>query len=327
MILQILLPVLGLATLALLSWALPAALVLGVLPYLALAVFLGGTLLQVVRWARCPVPFPIPTTCGQQRSLPWIRSAPWDNPSTRWGVWGRMALEILLFRSLLRNVGPTRDREGRLAWTPRWGLWLGALAFHGALAVVVLRHLRLFEPFPSLLVRALQAVDGFLAVGHPTVQLTTVILPLALLYLAGRRLLSPQLRYLSLASDWLPLALVLAIASTGILLRHWVRTDLVAVREWTLSLVAFQPSLPPDPGWLLPVHVGLVCALGILFPFTKLVHAAGIFLSPTRNLANTSRQVRHVNPWGTPARYRTYAEYEDEFRDRMRAAGLPLERP
>ena len=44
-----------------------------VVPGIAFAVFLAGILYRVVRWARAPVPFRIPTTCGQEKSLPWVK--------------------------------------------------------------------------------------------------------------------------------------------------------------------------------------------------------------------------------------------------------------
>ena len=53
---------------------------------------------------------------------------------------------------------------------------------------------------------------------------------------------------------------------------------------------------------------------------------AGVFMSPTRNLTANTREVRHVNPWNHPVPVHTYQEYEDEFRERMRDAGLPLEK-
>ena len=56
------------------------------------------------------------------------------------------------------------------------------------------------------------------------------------------------------------------------------------------------------------------------------MHMGGVFLSPTRNLANNSRMRRHVNPWNYPVKVHTYEEWEEEFRDKMKAAGLPLER-
>jgi len=42
--------------------------------------------------------------------------------------------------------------------------------------------------------------------------------------------------------------------------------------------------------------------------------------------SDNSRAVRHVNPWDYPVKVHTYEEYEDEFRDVMRAAGLPLDK-
>ena len=73
-------------------------------------------------------------------------------------------------------------------------------------------------------------------------------------------------------------------------------------------------------------HLFLVCVLLAYFPFSKLMHMAGVFLSPTRNLANNNRAVRHVNPWDYPVKVHTYEEYEDEFRDKMKAAGIPVEK-
>ena len=68
------------------------------------------------------------------------------------------------------------------------------------------------------------------------------------------------------------------------------------------------------------------CALIAYLPFSKLVHMGGVFLSPTRNLANNNRMKRHVNPWNAPVAVHTYQEWEDEFRDKLTACGLPLER-
>ncbi len=33
-----------------------------------------------------------------------------------------------------------------------------------------------------------------------------------------------------------------------------------------------------------------------------------------------------MNPWNPPKKYRTYAEYEDEFRELMEEAGLPVDK-
>lgn len=75
-----------------------------ILPYVALLLFLVGIIARIVRWGRSPVPFRITTTCGQEKSLPWIRQNKLDNPSSALGAFGRMLLEVLFFRSLFRNT-------------------------------------------------------------------------------------------------------------------------------------------------------------------------------------------------------------------------------
>ena len=127
-----------------------------VLPYAAVLAFLGGITWRVLSWARSPVPFNITTTCGQQYSLPWIRSSRLGNPHTRWGVVGRLLFEMLAFRSLLRNVKQEWvEGEGeapRLVFKASLGLWLGALVFHYSLLMVLLHHARFFlDPVPGWL--------------------------------------------------------------------------------------------------------------------------------------------------------------------------------
>ena len=134
-----------------------------VFPYLAVITFICGVIYKVMGWARSAVPFRIPTTCGQQKSLPWIKPAIFDNPTSKGAVIIRMLLEILLFRSLFRNTR-MKLKEGKLSYNLEIFLWLGALAFHWAFFVVIVRHLRLFtEPVPFF-VTLLEKVDGFFRV-------------------------------------------------------------------------------------------------------------------------------------------------------------------
>ena len=93
-----------------------------------------------------------------------------------------------------------------------------------------------------------------------------------------------------------------------------------------VGLVSLQPAVPATINALFFGHLFLVCVLLAYFPFGKLLHAPGVFLSPTRNLANNNRMVRHVNPWDYPVKVHTYEEYEDELRDKMKAAGVPVEK-
>ncbi|MCP4569371.1 MAG: respiratory nitrate reductase subunit gamma, partial [FCB group bacterium] len=113
---------------------------------------------------------------------------------------------------------------------------------------------------------------------------------------------------------------------TGILMRHFLKIDIVAVKQLGTGLLSFSPVVPENIGLLFFIHLFLVCTLIAYFPFSKLMHMAGVFMSPTRNLANTNRMRRHINPWDHPVKVHTYEEWEDEFRDKMKDCGLPLEK-
>jgi len=93
-----------------------------------------------------------------------------------------------------------------------------------------------------------------------------------------------------------------------------------------MGLVSLQPTIPDGVGTLFFVHLFLVCILFAYFPFSKLMHFGGVFMSPTRNLINNNRAKRHVNPWNYPVKVHSYEAYENEFRDRMIEAGLPVDK-
>jgi len=296
-----------------------------IVPYIALVVFIIGFIYRVITWAKSPVPFHIPTVCGQQKTLPWIRQDKIESPSTTLGVAGRMALEVLLFRSLFRN-DTARLVGGRKA-VYRWHglLWLGGLVFHWSLLVILLRHLKLFvEPVPGCIV-FLQDLDGLFQISTPTILLTDLLILASLFYLLLRRILDPQIRYISLLADYFPLVLIMGIAFSGILMRYFYRVDLLEIKRFALAIVNLSPVVPKDAGMIFYVHLFLVCVLLAYFPFSKLMHMGGVFMSPTRNLKNNSRAQRHTNPWAYPVKVHTYGEWEDEFREAIKEAGLPLE--
>lgn len=295
-------------------------------PYLAFLMFLGGFIYRILTWARSPVPFRIPTTGGQQFSFPWIKQNKLDNPTTTAGVVGRMLLEVLVFRSLFRNTkfefrkGPKIDYQ----WE-KW-LWLAALAFHWTFFVIVVRHLRLFlEPVPFF-VHGIEKLDSFFQVGLPGLYLSDLVFLAAVTYLFIRRVVIPQMRYISLPADYFPLFLLLAVGISGVFMRYFTKVDVIGIKELAMGLVTFHPTVPAGIGSLFFIHLFLVCALIAYFPFSKLMHLGGVFLSPTRNLPNDSRINRHINPWNYPVKVHTYAEYEDHFRDKMIEAGLPVEK-
>ncbi|MCD6163765.1 MAG: sulfate reduction electron transfer complex DsrMKJOP subunit DsrM [candidate division Zixibacteria bacterium] len=296
-----------------------------VIPYAAFLIFIVGFVYRIIIWSKSPVPFRIPTTCGQQKTLSWIKSSKLESPHTTLGVIGRMALEILFFRSLFRNTKTEIKPGPQIVYGSNKWLWLGGLAFHWSFLIILIRHLRFFiEPVPYY-ITMIEHLDGFFQVGLPEILLTDIAILSALTFLILRRF-GPRLRYISLPADYFPLLLIISIATTGVLMRYFTKTDIVGIKELALGLATFSPVVPEGIGLTFFVHLFLVSVLLIYFPFSKLMHLGGVFLSPTRNLANNNRMKRHVNPWDYPVNVHTYEEYEDEFRDVMKAAGLPLEK-
>jgi nitrate reductase gamma subunit len=192
-------------------------------------------------------------------------------PVTTGGVSLRMAREVVFFESLFKSS----------KWT-----WVFGWTFHFALLLVVLRHLRYFqEPvwMPIVLIQPFGTYAGLALVA-------------ALGGLWARRWLVDRVRYISTPSDHLMLALLIAIGLTGMAMRFVAHTDIVAVKVFVLGLMRFdwQP-VPADP--VLLIHLALVAGLMIVFPISKLLHAPGLFFSPTRNQADNAREVRHVSAW------------------------------
>lgn len=297
-----------------------------IIPYAAITTFVVGLVYRVVKWARAPVPFHIPTTGGQQKSLPWIRSDAVESPVSTWGVIGRMALEVLLFRSLFRNDRVELKRGKKLVYGGNKYLWLGGLAFHWSLFIILFRHLRYFlEPVPSIVLFT-QNMDGILQLAVPALYLTNIIILIALTYLFIRRVIYAKMRYISLPADYFIVLLLMGIVISGVLMRYFYKVDIVAIKELTMGMLTLNPVIPEGIGLAFFIHLFLVSTMLIYFPFSKLVHGVGVFLSPTRNLKNNSRMRRHINPWDYPVKVHTYAEWEDEFREAIRKVGLPLEK-
>ncbi|HKJ53155.1 MAG TPA: respiratory nitrate reductase subunit gamma [Gammaproteobacteria bacterium] len=196
-------------------------------------------------------------------------------PISTAGVVRRMFFEITLFNSLFKAS----------KWT-----WLFGWLMHAALLLVLLRHLRYFtEPVWSWV--ALLQPFGFYA-GFAMLS--------GLGGLWARRLLVDRVRYISSPSDHLMLALLAGIVLTGLGMRYVAPADIVAVKAFFLGLMYFdwQP-MPPD--WMLNLHLLLVAMLMLVFPFSKLLHAPGMFFSPTRNQADNAREHRHLPTRTSPA--------------------------
>jgi nitrate reductase gamma subunit len=192
-------------------------------------------------------------------------------PLTRGGVAVRMAREVIFFESLFKGS----------LWT-----WLFGWLFHACLALVLARHLRYFtEPVWEwvVLLQPLGILAGF-----------GMLAGLGGLF--ARRVLVDRIRYISTPSDYLMLVLLVAIAASGLAMKYLFRTDVVAVKAFFLGLMRLEwQALPADP--MLYVHLVLVAALMIIFPVSKLLHAPGVFFSPSRNQADDPREARHLAPW------------------------------
>ena len=294
-----------------------------IIPYLSVILFFVGFTWRIFDWMKSPVPFRIPTTCGQAKSLKWIKRDELESPSGVWGVVGRMSLEVLFFRSLFRNNKAEIAPGPSLAYASSKWLWMAGLIFHWSLLVIVLRHYRFFLASIPGFVESLESVDGFLQITLPTLYITDLLLVLSVTFLVLRRLASAQMRIISLSTDYFPLFLILVIALSGNSMRYLDKVDIVAVKVLVQGLVSFQFDAPGEIGAIFYVHLFLVCVLASYFPFSKLMHMGGIFLSPTRNLANNSREKRHINPWNPEVKFRTYNEYQDEFWEKMVKAALP----
>jgi nitrate reductase gamma subunit len=192
-------------------------------------------------------------------------------PTTRAGVALRLVREVVLFESLFKAT----------LWT-----WLFGWVFHAALALVLLRHLRYFT----------DPVWGWVAFIQPFGVYAGFAMLAGLAGLWARRFLVDRVRYISTPSDHLMLALLVAIGASGLAMKYVAHTDVVAVKTFFLGLMRFEVrDLPADP--VLALHLGLVAALMLVFPFSKLLHAPGLFFSPGRNQVDDPRERRHLAEW------------------------------
>jgi nitrate reductase gamma subunit len=224
--------------------------------YVAAAVLVGGVAYKCWVYARTPQPLKIPIPPA---------------PTTRRGVALRLLVEVTLFRSLFRSN--------------KW-IWLFGWIFHVALLAVLLRHLRYFT----------EPVWGWVALIQPFGLYAGFAMLAGLGGLWARRFLVDRVRYISSPSDHLMLALLAAIAASGLAMKYLAHTDIVALKAFFLGLMVFDwQALPADP--VLLIHLALVAALMIVFPVSKLLHAPGVFFSPSLNQVDNAREQRHAAGW------------------------------
>ncbi len=227
-----------------------------ILGYAAIAIFLIGVLAKVWKYGSTPAPLKIPQTPA---------------PVNAAGVPRRVLSEVVFFKSLFKS--------NRV-------IWLAGYIFHIGLLLALVKHYRfLFTSVPG----ALAYIDTFEM--YPGL---IMLAGLGLLFLL--RLVVDRTMFISVMTDYILLILLIAIAGTGTLAKHYFRVDLTQVKEFALGLIAFKPTDFPTE-IIFIIHFSLVLLLLVYFPFSKLMHAAGLFFSPTRNQVDNPREKRHVNPW------------------------------
>jgi nitrate reductase gamma subunit len=230
--------------------------VYAILFYAAALIFVIGVGRKIYIFASTPQPLKIPTTPA---------------PTTRTGVALRMVREVTVFESLFKSN--------------KW-IWLFGWIFHMGLFAELAWHSRYFtEPAPF-----------FVPWLHWFTTFTGLGMLAGLGGLWARRFLVDRVRYISSLSDHLMLALLVGIGISGVVMKFFMHTDIVAVKMFFLGLLRFsiQP-LPADPA--LMAHLAMVAILMIVFPVSKLLHAPGVFFSPTRNQVDNPREKRWARGW------------------------------
>ena len=229
----------------------------------AFAVLVIGLARKIYIFAKTPAPLKIPTTPA---------------PTSETGVVLRMFREVAFFESLFKST----------KWT-----WLFGWVFHMSMFAVLFRHLRYFQDPVWAPVQWLSPLFQYLAFG----------MIIGLLGLWARRLFVDRVKYISAPSDHLMLLLLLLIGVSGALTTFVAHTDVVAVKAFFRDMMVYRriwdaggvTRLPGDP--LMLLHLLFVAALMLVFPFSKLLHAPGVFFSPTRNQVDNPRERRHVAEW------------------------------
>lgn len=210
---------------------------------------LGGLAWTLGVYVRMPAPAKMPTTPA---------------PTTVTGVVWRLAREVFLFESLFR--------------ASRW-TWVFGWLFHAALVLVLLQHLRYLSAEWWSWVAWLHA--------HGIYASTAMVI--GLLGLWARRVLVARVRYVTSPSDHLMLGLLLAIATTGMLMKYAAPVNVIAVKQFVRGVI-FLDWQPLPASALLALHIALASVLLLVFPFSKLLHAPGLFFSPTRNQVDNPRE-------------------------------------
>ena len=192
-------------------------------------------------------------------------------PTTQAGVVFRMSKEVVFFESLFKSSKAT---------------WLFGWLFHFGLLLDMLRHLRYF----------IDPIWFWVLIIQPFGKYGSILMFIGLAGLLTRRIIVDRVRYISSPSDHLMLVLLLSITTTGMAMSFYLGADVISVKSFFIGLMTFDiQNIPSDP--VLVSHLLMVASLMIIFPYSKLLHAPGLFFSPSRNQVDNAREKRHVAKW------------------------------
>lgn len=233
-----------------------------ILFYAAMIVLFAGITMKILQYKRVPAPLKIAVTPA---------------PLTKQGVVYRFFTEVVFFNSLFRAT----------KWT-----WIFGWMFHLSLLLAFFRHLRylispdsIFWPLVNNMV-----VQSF---GH----YAGFTMFIGLIGLLGRRIFVDRVRYISAPSDYLMLLLIMGIAVSGLMMSYVAHTDIVQLKAFIMGLFFLDwQNLPSDT--VLLAHLTMVLVLMFIFPISKLLHAPGLFMAPTRYQIDNPREKRHISAWG-----------------------------
>lgn len=235
----------------------------GILFYAAFLVLVVGLALKIKQYAQTPAPLKIPTTPA---------------PVTKTGVVWRLITEVVFFNSL---------------WKSNKWIWIFGWLFHLALLLAFFRHLRYVVPSDWIIY---PLINNWLVLTAGKYGGWAMLFGLVGLF--GRRLVVDRVRYISSPSDFAMLLLIIGITVSGVLV-SFVFKDAYAIMElkaFVIGLITFNWQPVPDNG-LIIAHLSLVLILMFIFPISKLLHAPGVFFSPSRNQVDNPREQRHLAPW------------------------------
>ena len=219
--------------------------IFGVLPYLALVLFLTGMIYRFAIWKRTPQP-------GKMTLFP-------AGDSTTKGV----VAEAFFFPSLFKG-----DKV----------LWSFAWIFHVTLALVFIGHIRVFTGLiDSMLMSMGMSAEGIDTMSATLGGAAGIILLATGLLLLIRRFAQRRVREISNFSDFFALLLLIAIIFSGDLMRFGSHFELEQTRIWARSLLTFSPVVVSSG--MFQIHALMAMALITYLPYSKLMHFGGIFFT------------------------------------------------